>query len=126
MEKQFTDNFRSNEFACKYGCGSDHIDLRLVAMVQTIRTLYGKPIYITLGVRCETHNRSPEVEEDWKTVLTLRVRRWIFGCKNSTDRHRLVHLLMFGSDETNRIGLDKTFIHIHINETKPPNVIWTY
>ena len=76
MEKQLTENFRLSEFACKCGCGADHIDLRLVAMVQTIRTLYGKPIYITSGVRCETHNASPEVD-GLENSAHLTGKQWI-------------------------------------------------
>ena len=125
MEKQLTDNFHLSEFACKCGCGADHIDLRLVAMVQTIRTLFGKPIYITSGVRCETHNASPEVD-GLENSAHLTGKAVDIGCTSSTVRHRLVQLLMYGSDEINRIGLAKTFIHIDIDETKPPNVIWTY
>ena len=40
--KQLTDNFRLSEFVCKFGCGAYHIGLLLVALVQTIRTLFGK------------------------------------------------------------------------------------
>ena len=76
MEKQLTDNFRLSEFVCKCGCGADDIDLRLVNTVQTILTLYGKPIYITSGssVRLTTEALRLLV---WKTVPTSQARQWI-------------------------------------------------
>ena len=49
--------FKRNEFTCKCGCGFNHIDISLVKMLDKIREHYGKPIVITSGVRCVTHNR---------------------------------------------------------------------
>ena len=125
MEKQLTDNFRLSEFVCRCGCGADYIGLRLVALVQTIRTLFGKPINITSGVRCKEHNASPEVG-GLENSAHLKGKAVDISCTNSTDRHRIIQLLMYGSEDINRIGIAKTFIHIDIDETKSPNVVWTY
>ena len=125
MEKQLTDNFRLSEFACKCGCGADHIDLRLVAMVQTIRTLFGKPIHITSGVRCKEHNASPAVG-GLEDSAHLKGKAVDISCTNSTNRHRLIQILMYGSEDINRIGIADSFLHIDIDDTKSPNVVWTY
>ena len=49
--------FKRNEFTCKCGCGFNHIDLRLVKILDMIREHYGTPVIITSGVRCVNYNR---------------------------------------------------------------------
>lgn len=55
---QLTANFNSNEFDCKGNgcCYSTHIDPKLVEYLQQIRTHFNRPIFITSGYRCATHN----------------------------------------------------------------------
>jgi uncharacterized protein YcbK (DUF882 family) len=53
---QLTKNFRSEEFACRCGCGYDDINLELVRNLQKLRDLLGKPVRIISGCRCESHN----------------------------------------------------------------------
>ena len=52
-------NFNSTEFDCKCGaaCSSTLIDETLVALLQQIRNHFKKPVIITSGYRCATHNR---------------------------------------------------------------------
>jgi len=52
-----TKNFKRSEFACKCGCGLDNIDPLVVAVWQSVRDHFGKPVSVTSGCRCETHNR---------------------------------------------------------------------
>ena len=49
--------FKRSEFNCGCGCGFNHIDVRLVKILDMIREHYGKPIIITSGVRCANYNR---------------------------------------------------------------------
>lgn len=49
--------FKRSEFNCGCGCGFNHIDLRLVKILDMIRSHFGKPVIITSGVRCVTYNR---------------------------------------------------------------------
>lgn len=53
-------NFSSTEFDChgKGCCSETIIDSQLVEYVQQIRDHFGKPITITSGYRCATHNRN--------------------------------------------------------------------
>lgn len=55
MEK-LSANFSREEFACKCGCGFDHISLELVEVLQDVRNHFGKPIKVTSACRCEEHN----------------------------------------------------------------------
>lgn len=47
-------NFKRSEFACQH-CGSEGIKEELVAKLQELRNLYGKPMTITSGYRCPLH-----------------------------------------------------------------------
>lgn len=49
--------FKKSEFTCGCGCGFNHIDVRLVKILDMIREHFGKPIIITSGVRCVSYNR---------------------------------------------------------------------
>lgn len=56
---KLSENFNSNEFDCKGAgcCKQTTINPQLVDYLQKIREHFGKPITITSGYRCETHNR---------------------------------------------------------------------
>lgn len=51
-------HFKQSEFTCKCGCGMNNIDLGLVKILDEIREHYNKPIIITSGCRCSTHNKA--------------------------------------------------------------------
>jgi hypothetical protein len=51
-----TRNFKLSEFQCPC-CGKSNISLELVQNLQRLRDLYGDPIMVTSGVRCEKENR---------------------------------------------------------------------
>ena len=53
---QLSRNFRSEEFACKC-CGRCEMDQRLIDVLQLIRDILNKPIYINSGYRCDKHNK---------------------------------------------------------------------
>ena len=98
MEKQLTDNFRLSEFVCKCGCGADYIDLHLVGLLQVIRTLFGKPLYIHSGVRCRVHKSSPAVGGSGNSAH-LTGKAIDIGYTKATDRHRLLEIIMHGSED---------------------------
>ena len=50
-------HFRKSEFTCKCGCGLNNIDLKLVEILDNIREHFGKPVIVTSGCRCSTHNK---------------------------------------------------------------------
>ena len=54
---KITPHFEREEFACKDGCGFDDVDLRLVGVLELLRTIINAEIVITSGCRCENHNR---------------------------------------------------------------------
>ena len=71
----------------------------LILILDNVRAELGKPIDINSGYRTSAH-------------------------KDSRYRFELVRELMeHGID---RIGIGNTFIHIDIDKSKSPDVIWTY
>ena len=48
--------FQIAEFACRCGCGLSKVDPKLIEILDSVRTIFGRPIIITSGTRCVTHN----------------------------------------------------------------------
>lgn len=48
--------FRKAEFACKCGCGASDMEEKLVKTADKVRTYFGKPMTVSSGRRCTTHN----------------------------------------------------------------------
>lgn len=59
-EIKLAENFTTLEFDCKGAgcCNKTLIDKQLVTYLQLIRNKFSKPVNITSGYRCETHNRA--------------------------------------------------------------------
>ena len=58
-KSKVADNFTVREFECKCGkCKTTLIDSKLVTYLQLIRNHFGKPVVITSGYRCATHNKA--------------------------------------------------------------------
>lgn len=50
-------HFQRREFACRCGCGYDNENLKVVKILEDIRTHFGgKPVIVTSGCRCVKHN----------------------------------------------------------------------
>ena len=58
-------NFRIQEFVCRCGCKMPaeveaNIEALVVEVLDPVRELFGKPIYVNSGHRCEAYNRKVE------------------------------------------------------------------
>ena len=51
-----TKNFSSAEMMCSCGCGEDAMDPDFMSILQNIREDMNRPLRISSGVRCQTHN----------------------------------------------------------------------
>ncbi len=49
--------FQPEEFACRCGCGAMEIHPRLAFALDEIRHAVGRPVIVTSGVRCISHNK---------------------------------------------------------------------
>jgi hypothetical protein len=48
--------FRKDEFACKCGCGASEMKEKLIKTADKVRGHFGKPVTVSSGRRCSTHN----------------------------------------------------------------------
>ena len=48
--------FRKAEFTCKCGCGASEVEEKLVKTADKVREYFGKPMTVSSGRRCSTHN----------------------------------------------------------------------
>lgn len=117
-----TKNFSRKEFACKCGCGFDDISLALVERLQVIRHLFGKPLIISSGCRCESHNAS---QGGSRSSSHLNGMAADILCAGLHARFELLKLLL---DKFARIGLHSQFIHADVESPpfKKNNVVWLY
>lgn len=115
-------DFTPEEFRCKH-TGKDGMQPEFMAVLQAIRTEYGKPMRPTSGYRHWTH--PVEAKKGHTTGEHTQGTCADIACTNSTDRFELVRLAL--KHGVNRIGIAKTFIHLGIGgEGLAPNVIWEY
>lgn len=49
-------NFTEAEFLCHCGCGRADQSPSFMARLQRVRQVYGRPMIVTSGFRCPTHN----------------------------------------------------------------------
>ncbi len=49
-------HFNRSEFACGCGCGLDTVDTVLLEGLEAIRAHFERPVRVTSGFRCVTHN----------------------------------------------------------------------
>lgn len=57
--KKISKHFSSEEFACPCeSCQSYVVDDDLVALLETLRAHFGKPVHINSGYRCYEHNKA--------------------------------------------------------------------
>ena len=115
-----TKNFNREEYACKCGCGRDNIKNELAASVQLVRDKLKRGIVISSGIRCEAHNTAIKA-----TPSSCHIDGFAadLAYKGSSERYQLLNAAMQVFD---RVGIAKNFIHVNVDSTKNPEVIWLY
>lgn len=81
MSEYLSKHFKKREFGCKCGCGTGtkdgdiHPDLLVV--LEDVREHFGKPVVISSGKRCETHNKrvggAPKSQHLLGTAADIRI-----------------------------------------------------
>ena len=57
LDRQLSKNFNQREFACRH-CGMVYVEPELITILQALRDTVNKPIKVTSGYRCPTHNKN--------------------------------------------------------------------
>ena len=128
-----TKNFSSAEMMCSCGCGEDAMDPDFMKILQNIREDMNRPLRISSGVRCQTHNslvsstgsNGPHVP---RTNGTQASDILIAGA----DALRLVDIArkhgVSGVGISQRGAHAKRFIHIDTlsDEQHPRPTMWSY
>lgn len=56
MPNKISPHFHRTEFACNCSCGFDTVDVDTLAILEAVRTHFGKPVIINSGCRCPDYN----------------------------------------------------------------------
>lgn len=111
---------RDQRFACPC-CGKNWIDPRVVELVRRIEDRVGQRLKVTSGYRCEAHNKAVGGSPTSSHLGGLAVD---VACDNSRLRYQVINAAIH--EEINRIGIGRDFIHLDIDRSKDPRVVWLY
>jgi uncharacterized protein YcbK (DUF882 family) len=116
---QLSNNFKSTEFDCHGSgcCSSTQIDEKLVEYLQNIRNHFGKPVNISSGYRCTTHNKRVGGVIGSRHTKGQAADIYIDGVKPAeiAKYAESIGILGIGLYETNADGF---FVHIDTRTTK--------
>lgn len=115
-------HFKISEFDSPDVEGSGiNMDVDFLLHLDKLRGICGFPFKITSGYRTEKHN---EKVGGKRNSAHTRGKAVDIAVSNSFHRHQIVkHGIRLG---ITRFGLAKNFVHIDMDETLSPFVIWTY
>lgn len=112
--------FKLDEFKCKC-CGENLTSQALIDMLNKARELAGVPFIITSGYRCKTHNKKVGGKDNSAHLRGLAAD---ISTKDSSVRHKI--LMAVYAAGFRRVGINKTFIHVDIDESLPQDVTFDY
>jgi len=117
----FTLYFTAKECECHCGCGLNNVVPALIKMLGETRELANMPLRITSGSRCKKHNEAVGGKADSAHLTGLAAD---IGIDNSNKRYEVVMAAIAAG--FNRIGIGSGLVHLDIDDTKPPHVLWVY
>ena len=121
-------NFTADEMRCRCGCGRADMSPLFMDVLQTIRMQYGKPMRVSSGYRCPSHNAKVSSTGPGGPHTTGKAVDILVSGK---DAHTLLQLCMAHMDVTG-IGVsqkgahDSRFIHIDTIEEGLRPWLWSY
>ena len=117
-------NFKREEFLCQH-CKADGIQEPLVAKIQELRNLYGKPMKITSGYRCPQHPIEVKKATPGAHALGLAADIGVEGA----EAYKILNLAFlqgFTGIGVQQKGTGR-FIHVDIrNGELPTPAVWSY
>ena len=118
---QLTKHFSEKEFACKCKCGKGLISQELVNKLEEVRIKFGKVMRVTSGVRCLEHNLDIGSRNTSSHIPNEDGigRAADISCRDIITRSELLPLML---EEFERVGINKTFIHVDVDYKKHSGV----
>lgn len=116
---KLSENFSSTEFDCHGSgcCSSTLVDDKLVTYLQQIREHFGKPVNISSGYRCATHNKNVGGATGSRHAKGQAADIYITGVTPAeiAKYAESIGILGIGLYETNKDGF---FVHVDTRTTK--------
>lgn len=112
--------FTKEEFRCPH-CDVVIVSAFLIHKLNRVREALGLPMIVTSGYRCEHWNRQVggKTNSAHRRGTAADIR-----CDTSSMRFSLIRLAL--EVGFTRIGVGKDFVHLDVDETLLPKVIWVY
>lgn len=117
---KLSQNFTTQEFACRCGCGFDQPNPRLVTALEELRAKLGnRSIVITSGCRCDNHNRNVGGSPSSQHLRGAAADIAVYGISGAD-------LYLYSRDipDIKGFGAGKTWAHIDVRIGR--EVRWRY
>lgn len=111
---KLSDNFSSEEFECRCGCGFDDVSQELIDVLQEVRDEINEPITINSACRCKDWNEQVGGAKRSQHLLGTAADIVVKGC---TPAYVQEYLLKKYPDKYG-IGKYNSFTHIDTREGK--------
>jgi len=113
-------HFAPEEFACPC-CGRSEVKPELVERLNAAREIFGKPMTVSSGFRCERHNRAVGGKPD-SAHLAGEAADLVF--QSGADMFAAYDALKRAG--FTRLGVGNHFIHVDIANSLPRPALWGY
>ena len=108
-----TAHIKESELACKC-CGQTKPNQHLMAVLQLVRIHFNKPVSITSGYRCESHNKNVGGAEKSQHVQGTAADIQVKG----VDPLDVYHFINSVFPNSYGLGCYENFTHIDVRATK--------
>jgi len=121
---QYKPHFKDKEFACKC-CGKGGIKNSLREKLEAARVIANMPFIINSGFRC-VNNQNDLIARGLSEPTSSHPKGLAVDIAAKDSRARALIVGAALKAGITRIGIAKTFIHLDIDDSKDPNLIWMY
>lgn len=110
---KLSEHFSRDEFSCKCGCGFSTVDVKLIEILESVRSQFKKPVKINSGCRCHDHNKKVGGTPKSKHMEGIAADIVVKGV-SPIDVHKF--LIDYVGGNYAGIGRYETFVHIDARE----------